>query len=260
MSVIQESVPAGAAEVMHYHNSARQFFYILEGEGIMIFEDHEVTLKKGQGIEIAPQVKHQFKNQSNARCAFSSDLSPIHKRRPYQLMTPIIISQQTARRFVLGKQGLWPGRRWKGKKGTAEAMRACEAVQLDPLNVAARSQDIVLHSRVLDYKPEYLYQVAYKDRQFFDYGGWLAMYPMAELPYWRVHMEKRSRDKRVEDFMLTRPELFEQVRSGVAGTRSVGEPRFRRESHRLMELSRAQGYITGVVRYVAFGRVDDASP
>ena len=65
MSVIQERVPAGAAEVMHYHNSARQFFYILQGEGIMIFEGQEVTLKKGQGIEIAPQVKHQFKNQSN---------------------------------------------------------------------------------------------------------------------------------------------------------------------------------------------------
>jgi len=32
-------------------------------------------------------------------------------------MNPITISQQTARRFVLGKQGLWPGRRWKGKKG-----------------------------------------------------------------------------------------------------------------------------------------------
>ncbi len=92
-------------------------------------------------------------------------------------MTPITISKQTARRFVLGKQGLWPGRRWKGKKGAAQAIRACEAVQLDPLNVAARSQDIVLHSRVLDYKPEYLYQVAYEDREFFDYGGWLAMYP-----------------------------------------------------------------------------------
>jgi len=33
-------------------------------------------------------------------------------------MNPITISQQTARRFVLGKQGIWPGRRWKGKKGT----------------------------------------------------------------------------------------------------------------------------------------------
>ena len=70
MSVIQERVPAGGAEVMHYHNSARQFFYILEGEGSMTFEDHEVILKKGQGIEIPSQVKHQFKNQSNADVHF----------------------------------------------------------------------------------------------------------------------------------------------------------------------------------------------
>ena len=141
-------------------------------------------------------------------------------------MTPIIISQQTARRFVLGKQGLWPGRRWRGKKGTVEAIRACEAVQLDPLSAAARSQDIVLHSRVLGYKPEYLYQVAYKDRRFFDYGGWLAMYPMEELPYWRVHMEKRSRDKRVEDFMLTSPELFEQIRAELRTRGPLGNRDF----------------------------------
>jgi mannose-6-phosphate isomerase-like protein (cupin superfamily) len=70
MSVIQERVPAGSAEVMHYHNVARQFFYILEGEGKMVFEDHEVVLKKRQGLEIPPQVKHQFKNQSNADVHF----------------------------------------------------------------------------------------------------------------------------------------------------------------------------------------------
>jgi uncharacterized protein YcaQ len=137
-------------------------------------------------------------------------------------MTPTIISQQTARRFVLGKQGLWPGRRWKGKKGTAQAIHACEAVQLDPLNVVARSQDLVLHSRVIDYKPEYLYEVAYKDRQFFDYGGWLAMYPMEELPYWRVHMEKRSRDKRIEGFVLSHEELFEQVRAELRARGPLG--------------------------------------
>lgn len=127
----------------------------------------------------------------------------------------ITISAQTARRYVLGKQGLWPGRRWKGKKGTAQAIRECEALQLDPLNVFARSQDIVLHSRVLDYKPEYLYQVAYQDRQFFDYGGWLAMYPMPELPYFRVHMERRLHSKRVEGFVLSNPELFQQVRADL---------------------------------------------
>jgi uncharacterized protein YcaQ len=128
-------------------------------------------------------------------------------------MNSIVISKQTARRFVLGRQGLWPGRRWKGKKGTGDAIRACEAVQLDPLNVTVRSQDLVLHSRVLDYKPDYLYQVAYKDRQFFDYGGWLAMYPMSDLPYWRVHMERRSHDNRIEGFVLRHEELFEQVRA-----------------------------------------------
>lgn len=138
----------------------------------------------------------------------------------------ITISKQTARRFVLGKQGLWPGRRWKGKKGTAQAIRECEAVQLDPLNIFARSQDIVLHSRVLEYKPEYLHQVAYKDRQFFDYGGWLAMYPMPELPYFRVHMERRRHHKRVEGFMLSNPDLFEQVRAelrtrGPLGNRNL---------------------------------------
>jgi len=141
-------------------------------------------------------------------------------------MNPIFISHQTARRFVLGKQGLWPGRRWKGKKGTATAIRTCEAVQLDPLNVVARSQDLVLHSRVLNYKPEYLYQVAYKDREFFDYGGWLAMYPMSELPYWRVHMAKRSHDKRIEGFVLSHEELFEQVRAELRKRGPLGNRDF----------------------------------
>ena len=70
ISIIQEHVPAGSAEVMHFHNVARQFFYVLEGEGTMIFEDHEVTLSKGQGLEIPPQVKHQFRNRSDAEVHF----------------------------------------------------------------------------------------------------------------------------------------------------------------------------------------------
>jgi mannose-6-phosphate isomerase-like protein (cupin superfamily) len=70
MSVIQERVPASGAEVIHYHQVARQFFYILEGEGTMVFEDHEVVLKKGQGLEIPPLIKHQFMNRSNADVQF----------------------------------------------------------------------------------------------------------------------------------------------------------------------------------------------
>ena len=70
MSVIQERVPAGGAEVMHFHTKARQFFYILDGQGTMAFEDGTVVLEQGQGIEIQPLVKHQFRNQSGADVHF----------------------------------------------------------------------------------------------------------------------------------------------------------------------------------------------
>ena len=105
----------------------------------------------------------------------------------------LTIDIDTARRFILGKQGLWPGRRWRGIKGTEQAMRAMEYLQLDPLQIIARSQDITLHSRVLDYTPGMWEDVTYQQRKFFDWGGWLAARPMDELPHWRVVM-RRERD------------------------------------------------------------------
>jgi uncharacterized protein len=105
----------------------------------------------------------------------------------------LTIDIQTARRFILGKQGLWPWPRWRGIQGTEQAMRAMEYLQLDPLQVFARSQDILLHSRVLDYTPGMWEQVAYQQCEFFDWGGWLAVRPMDELPHWRVVMH-RERD------------------------------------------------------------------
>jgi uncharacterized protein YcaQ len=105
----------------------------------------------------------------------------------------LTIDLETARRYILGKQGLWPGRRWRGLKGTEQAMRAMEYLQLDPLQIVARSHDIKLYSRVLDYKPGMWEGLTYKKRRFFDWGGWLAVRPMDELPYWRVVM-RRERD------------------------------------------------------------------
>src|SRR5512143_634970 len=105
----------------------------------------------------------------------------------------LTIDIDTARRFILGKQGLWPGQRWRGLKGVEKAMRAMEYLQLDPLQIIARSQDIALHSRVLDYKPGMWEKVTYQQRKFFDWGGWLAVRPMDELPHWRVVMH-RERD------------------------------------------------------------------
>ena len=102
------------------------------------------------------------------------------------------ISKQTYRRFLLGSQGLWPGRRFSGLSGTESALRQMQALQLDPLVMVARSQDIAMYGRVLEYKPDLLYKMAYEKRKAFDYGGWLMMYPMQEFPYWQLHMQRRK--------------------------------------------------------------------
>lgn len=127
-------------------------------------------------------------------------------------MTDLTISKTTLRRFILGRQGLWPGRRWAGKEGTAAALRAVEAVQIDPLNVVARSHDIVLWSRVAGYQPDYLDSLLYQERAFFDYGGAIFIYPMTELPYWRLSMGHKGRQPRVATFLAENQALVEAVR------------------------------------------------
>jgi uncharacterized protein len=111
---------------------------------------------------------------------------PATIRRTMSIQIPLVI----ARRFILGKQGLWPGRRWRGLDGAEQAMRAIEHLQLDPLVVIARAHDLILHSRVVDYRQGDWATLTYDQRKFFDWGGWLAVRPMEELPYWRVIMRR----------------------------------------------------------------------
>src|SRR5438045_1229734 len=130
----------------------------------------------------------------------------------------LTITLESARHFILGKQGLWPGRRWRGLQGTEQAMRAMEYLQLDPLQIIARSQDLMLHSRVLDYTPGLWEQVAYQQRKFFDWGGWLATRPMDELPHWRVVM-RRERDGDSGDSRI--PRMAAEHAGAVADTPAV---------------------------------------
>jgi uncharacterized protein YcaQ len=107
-------------------------------------------------------------------------------------VSELTISQQTLRRFILGKQGLFPGRRWQGAAGIAQAMAEGVVIQIDPLCIIARSHDIALHSRVLGYSPELLNQLLYDERAGFDYGCTVMLHPMQTLPYWRVVMARNA--------------------------------------------------------------------
>jgi len=137
----------------------------------------------------------------------------------------LTIDIDTARRFIIGKQGLWPGRRWRGLQGTEQAMRAMEYLQLDPLQIIARSHDITLHSRIIDYRPDMWEEVTYQQRKFFDWGGWLATRPMDELPHWRVVM-RRERDgrpdcdPRIHKMGLEHADAIQEMRA-ILGERST---------------------------------------
>ncbi|HSN74269.1 MAG TPA: crosslink repair DNA glycosylase YcaQ family protein [Anaerolineae bacterium] len=141
-------------------------------------------------------------------------------------MDTVTIAPTTARRFVLGRQGLWPGRRWAGVEGAAEALTAMEGLQLDPLNVAARSQDIALWGRVQDYRPEHLHQVAYDERRFFDYGGWLFLYPMAELPYWRPIMQQAGQEGRWARWAAQHADVLDEVKVALRARGPLGNRDF----------------------------------
>ncbi|HET8630869.1 MAG TPA: crosslink repair DNA glycosylase YcaQ family protein [Thermomicrobiales bacterium] len=132
------------------------------------------------------------------------------------------IAPDVARRYLLGRQGLWPGRRRAGKEGAARALRDLGSVQLDPLTVVARSHDLVLWGRVGGYRPADLDALLYEDRAFFDYGGHLDVYPIDELPYWRLHMRRRGAQPRQATFAAEHPDLVDQVRAAVRDRGPLG--------------------------------------
>jgi mannose-6-phosphate isomerase-like protein (cupin superfamily) len=62
LSVIEERMPAGASEVPHHHERARQFFYVLTGKLGMEIEGVLQEIPAGHGLEIAPGTRHRACN------------------------------------------------------------------------------------------------------------------------------------------------------------------------------------------------------
>ncbi len=64
LSVIQERMPPGTAEVRHFHHRAQQFFFVLAGEAVIEVDGRSLVLTAGKGIWIPTGVAHQMKNDS----------------------------------------------------------------------------------------------------------------------------------------------------------------------------------------------------
>jgi quercetin dioxygenase-like cupin family protein len=76
LSVIEEQVPPGAAEIRHRHARSRQFFYVLDGVATLEVCGVAHVLQRGQGLHVPPGAAHQLRNDSDSNTRFLVISSP----------------------------------------------------------------------------------------------------------------------------------------------------------------------------------------
>ena len=103
------------------------------------------------------------------------------------------ITKEDARSFLVKYHNLTGSSSLKGIDGVLEYMNKVRCIQYDPLNIIGRNTDLVLQSRVMDYKPEMLTQLLYKDRLLID--GWdkmMSIYPTEDWVYFHLIREQKG--------------------------------------------------------------------
>src|SRR5687767_7856577 len=100
---------------------------------------------------------------------------------------PRAVAADVARRFFVTRHLLAPPRSLPaGPEGVMAGLQAAGGVQFDPLGVAGRNHDLVLHARVRDYESAWTDELLYQRRELFEaYNKGLSLLPAAELPWFR---------------------------------------------------------------------------
>jgi mannose-6-phosphate isomerase-like protein (cupin superfamily) len=70
LSVIHERMPPGSSEVRHYHNTARQFFFVLAGAATLEINGRRERLRLHESVEVPAGIAHQIFNESEQDVEF----------------------------------------------------------------------------------------------------------------------------------------------------------------------------------------------
>jgi uncharacterized protein len=101
------------------------------------------------------------------------------------------VAAEAARRFLVTRHLLAPARSVKGgREGVLEVFRRLGSIQFDPIAVAGRSHDLVLHARVADYESAWC-DLLYERREIFEaYNKGLSFVPTNEFAWFRATVSK----------------------------------------------------------------------
>jgi uncharacterized protein YcaQ len=103
------------------------------------------------------------------------------------------VTAEAARRFLVARHFLAPARsRAGGLDGVLEVVRKLGAIQFDPIAVAGRNHDLVLHARVDGYDPAWCDEL-YERREIFEATNKaLSFVPASEFPWFRHVMGRKG--------------------------------------------------------------------
>ena len=102
------------------------------------------------------------------------------------------VTTETARRFLVARQFLAPARSLAGEEGVLEVFKRLGSVQYDPLSIAGRSHDLVLHARVAGYEPAWIDRL-YERREVFEaYNKGLSLVLTSDYPWFRATVAGKS--------------------------------------------------------------------
>ena len=147
-------------------------------------------------------------------------------------MDPLPVSAAAARRFLVRRHLLAPPRSLPaGLDGVRAVFARLGSIQFDPLAVAGRNHDLVLHARVRDYDPAWTNELLYERRELFEtYNKMLSLLPTASCPGIRLAWDRFAAEHRTAPSRGTR-ETVEHVLERIRDEGPLSQPRLREARH-----------------------------
>ena len=105
----------------------------------------------------------------------------------------ITVTPEAARRFLVARHFLAPARSLEeGPDSVLAVIRKLGSIQFDPIAVAGRNHDLMLHARVADYEPAWC-DALYERREIFETTNKaLSFIPAEEFPWYRVNAGRKG--------------------------------------------------------------------
>ncbi len=122
------------------------------------------------------------------------------------------LTKEQARLYLLAYQGLLTTNRFQGKQGILSYVERVGCLQFDPLNVVGYNQQLVLQSRIPDFRLGMLDELLYEDRSLID--GWdknMSIYRREDWPcFTRTREAARQRLEAMPHVKAIVPQVIER--------------------------------------------------